>query len=73
MASDPSVNLTFDILKNGTSIFTAPLTVAAGTTSGTVNAFTSLASSPLSIAVDDKLVLNISSGSSNWSGTIQLR
>lgn len=73
VSSDPSVDLIFDILKNGTTTFTAPVTVTHGTVAGTVVTTTSLASSPLSIAADDKLVLNISTGSSNWTGTIQLR
>ncbi len=73
ITSDPSINFTFNILKNGVSIFTAPITLLAGTAAGTVSTFTSLVSSPLAVAADDKLVLSISSGSTSWSGTVQLR
>lgn len=71
-ASDPSTDLTFTIKKNGTSIFSSSPTVTHGTSSSTVSTFTSLTSSPLSIAVDDVFTLDISSGTSTWQGTIQL-
>jgi len=72
VSSDPSVALTFDIYQNGSPIFTSAITIAAGTSSGTVSTFTSLGSSPLPVIQDDKFTLVITSGTSSWSGTIQL-
>lgn len=65
-ASDPSTALTFKIFQNGVDVFSADPTVAAGTASGTVVNYTSLTSSPLSVAAGDKFYMQITSGSSAW-------
>ena len=63
--------LTFDVTKNGTSIFSEAQTVAAGTEADTVATF-SLSSGQISVAKDDKFKLNITSGSSDWAFTLQV-
>jgi hypothetical protein len=72
-SSDGSTPLTFTIRQNGTAIFTAPLTVAAGTSSGTLTTFAGvLTSSPLTVAPDDIFTIDITSGSANWVFTVQI-
>jgi hypothetical protein len=70
--SDASVDLTFDITRNGTSIFTAPQTIVHGTAGGTLATITALTSSPLNVTQDDKFRIVISSGSVNWAFTVQV-
>jgi hypothetical protein len=72
-ASDAAIDLTFDIKQNGVSIFTAPLTVAHGTASGTLTTFAGvLTSSPLAIAADDIFTIDITSGAATWQFTVQI-
>jgi hypothetical protein len=71
-ASDAVLNLTFRIMRNGVNVFSANPTITAGTSSGTLSTFTSLTSSPLVIAADDKFSIDITSGSSSWQFTVQL-
>ncbi len=71
-ASDSSVALTIKIKKNGTDIFATDPTVAGGTASGTVSTFTSFTSSPFAFAANDVFSLDVTSGNSNWSATIEL-
>jgi hypothetical protein len=70
--SDPSTALTIKVKQNGTDVFSIDPTVAAGTASGTVNTFTALASSPLSVAANDVFTLDITSGTATWQATVQL-
>lgn len=70
--SDPSTNLTFKILKNGTDVFGTDPTVAAGATAGTTFTFATLTSSPLSINAGDVFNMSITSGTANWEFTAQL-
>jgi hypothetical protein len=71
-ASDPSVDLTFKIKKNGVDVFSADPTITHGTASGTITTSTSLTSVPLAVAADDLFTLDITSGSSAWQFTAQL-
>jgi hypothetical protein len=64
--------LTFRIKQNGTSVFTADNSVSTSTSVGAILTFTNLTSIPLPVAVDDVFTLDITSGSSVWSVTIQL-
>ena len=70
--SHATTDLTFAIKKNGTSVFSSSPTVAAATASGTVDTFTGLTSSPLSIAADDVFSIDIASGEVAWQFTAQL-
>jgi hypothetical protein len=64
-ASDGSTALTFNIFDNGTSIFSGGAqTIAAGTSAGTLTTLGSLGTT--SIANNDKISINITSGTSNW-------
>lgn len=65
--SDGATALTFTVKQNGTGITTQ--TIAAGTSPGTVSSFTITTTS---VAVNDVFTLDITSGSSNWSGTVQV-
>ncbi|HLI33404.1 MAG TPA: hypothetical protein VKW70_00045 [Terriglobia bacterium] len=71
-ASDASTALTFKIKQNGTDIFSTDPTVAAGTPIGTVNTFSALISSPLSVAQGDVFTIDITTGSAAWAFTAQL-
>jgi hypothetical protein len=72
-ASDGSTALTFDIKKNGTSIFTSARTIAAGTSAGTVTSLTSaLTSNPTTVAIADVFTLDITSGTSSWQFTVAM-
>lgn len=71
-SSDSGTALSFDILKNGTSVFSTVPTVAAGTASGTVTTVTTLTSTTLSVAAGDVFTINVTSGSSSWAFTTQL-
>jgi len=69
--ADASTPLTFTISKNGVSLFSAPVTVAAGTESGTeITAAGFLG--PVTVAKGDKFTLDITSGSTDWSFSAQL-
>lgn len=70
-ASDPSVALTFDVTQNGTSVFSAPLTIAAGTAADTISEH-ALVSASVAVAKRDLFKMNITSGSSAWKYTMQL-
>ncbi len=71
-ASDNTTNLTFDVTKNSISVFTAPINVLANTTPGNIYTFSTLTPNPLPINQNDIFKLNITSGTSNWQGAIQL-
>lgn len=71
-ASDGATALTFTIKKNGTAIFSSSPTVSAGASSGSISTFTTLTSSPLSVAKDDVFTIDVTSGSSAWQVTIDL-
>lgn len=71
-ASDASVALTIKIKQNGTDVFPADPTVAAGTGSGTISIFTALTSSPLTVNKGDVFTIDITSGTSSWQFTAQL-
>lgn len=70
--SDASTALTFRINKNGTSVFSANPTVAAGTAAGVVTTFTTLTSLPFTVAAGDVFSIDIVSGSGSWVFTAQL-
>jgi len=72
IASDAAVNLTFDIKKNGVSVFTAPPTVAMGTAALTLVNETASLTGTITVAADDIFKLSISSGSSSWIVSIKL-
>ncbi|MFZ0662537.1 MAG: hypothetical protein WAM66_07595 [Acidobacteriaceae bacterium] len=65
-ASDAAVALTFAIKKNGSDVFSADPTIAAGAAAGSVSTFTTLTASPLAIAAGDIFTMDIASGSSSW-------
>lgn len=68
-ASDATTALTFRINKNGADVFSTDPTMAANTASGTVTTFTSVASAPLLVNLNDVFTLDITSGTSNWQFT----
>ncbi|WP_332772045.1 hypothetical protein [Phenylobacterium sp.] len=70
--SDASTGMTFRINQNGTNIFSSTPSIAPGTASGTVLTFTTLTSSPLSVAADDLFTIDVTSGTAFWQVTIQL-
>jgi hypothetical protein len=70
--SDPAIDLTFKIKQNGTDVFFADPTVAAGTAVGTIITSTSLTPMPLFQVQDDLFTIDITSGSSAWKFTAQL-
>jgi hypothetical protein len=70
VASDPSTNLSFDILQNGASIFTQPPVIQAGTAAGTELTITNLAL-PISVAQDDVFTFNMIAGSTAWFFSVQ--
>lgn len=70
-SSDSSTALTFNILQNGTSVFSSAVTIAAGASPGSISTHT-LTSTPLAIAKHDVFQINITSGNSNWAITTQL-
>jgi len=72
VASDAAVDLTFDIKKNGVTVFTAPPTVAMGTASLTLVNETASLTGTIAVAADDIFKLSISSGSSSWIVSIKL-
>jgi hypothetical protein len=69
-ASDPSVALTFQILQNGTDVFSTDPTLAGGTATG-VYTFP-LRSAGLTVAKLDVFQINITSGANAWIFTVQL-
>ncbi len=71
-ASDAAIDLTFDITKNGTSIFNTPITIVHATAADTEITSTDLNPYPLQLLAGDKFKLNITSGSADWALTIQL-
>jgi hypothetical protein len=64
--SAAAVDLTFKIRKNGTDVFSADPTVAAGAAAGSKFEFTNLTSSPLAITAGDIFTMDITSGTSDW-------
>lgn len=71
-ASDGAIPLTFNINKNGGSIFTTQPTIAAGVAQGSVFTFTSLTASPYGVLQNDIFTIDISSGSPAWQFTAQM-
>lgn len=72
-ASDGTTDLTFDIKKNGTSIFSSAQTITHGASAGAVTDLSSaLSSSPTSIAKGDVLTLDITGGTSSWQFTVAM-
>jgi hypothetical protein len=70
-ASDASTDLTFDIKKNGTSIFSSARTITHGASGGAVTDLTSaLSSNPTAISAADVFTLDITSGSASWNFTV---
>ena len=70
-SSDGATALTFNVKFNGTDIISGTnATVAAGTTQGTVSTFT-LTSGTIAITSGQKWEIDISSGTSSWSGIAQ--
>jgi hypothetical protein len=66
-ASDASTDLTFDIKKNGTSIFASARTITHGASAGSVTDLTSaLTSASVSVTAGDKFTLDITSGGTAW-------
>ncbi|HEY1804955.1 MAG TPA: hypothetical protein VGG45_10795 [Terracidiphilus sp.] len=71
LTSDSGTNLVFNLKKNGTSVLSgSSATVTAGTSGGTVSTF-SLTSGTISVSQSDKWELDITTGTSNWTGTVQ--
>jgi len=69
--SDATTPLTFNIKFNGTDIISGvSATVAAGTSSGTVSTF-ALTSASVAITAGQKWEIDITSGTSLWSGIAQ--
>ena len=64
-------NLSFEIKKNGTSIFTSPGIVTGGVAPGTVFTVT-LLTVPINVALHDIFSIDIISGGSAWKFTAQL-
>jgi hypothetical protein len=71
-ASDGSTGLTIKIKQNGTDVFSADPTVAAGTASGTVSTSAALTSVPLPVAAGDVFSIDVATGTSAWNFTAQL-
>lgn len=70
-SSDGATALTFNIKFNGANIISGTnATVAAGTTAGTVSTFT-LTSGTIAITAAQKWEMDITSGTSSWSGIAQ--
>lgn len=65
-ASDGAVALTFKIKQNGTDVFSADPSIAAGAAAGSKSTFTTLTSVPLAVAAGDVFSMDITSGSSSW-------
>jgi len=63
---DATTALEIDILNNGVSIFTTTPTIAAGGSTRDVYDFTDFSASPLSIAVDDDVVIDVVQGNGDW-------
>lgn len=70
-SSDPSVALAFTINQNGTSVFTAAPTVAAGAAAQSLVTF-ALSSASVAVAEKDLFTLDITAGSDAWQFTAQL-
>lgn len=71
-SSDGSTALTFNIFDNGSTIFSGGAqTIAAGTAAGTLTTLGSLGTT--SIANNDKLSINITSGTTSWIFTVQCK
>jgi hypothetical protein len=71
LSSDGSTNLVFNLKKNGTSVLSgSSATVTAGTSAGTVSSF-SLTSGSITVTQGDVWELDISGGTSNWTGAVQ--
>jgi hypothetical protein len=72
VASDALVNLSFDILQNGASIFETPPVIAAATAAGELPPITNLVSTPLTVEQDDVFTFNMIAGSTSWFFSAQL-
>lgn len=70
--SDPAVNFTFLIKKNGVNIFSANPTVAAGTAGGTLSTFLTLTPNPVPVLPDDIFTIDVTSGTATWQATVVL-
>jgi hypothetical protein len=71
LTSDGGTDLVFNLKKNGTSVLSgSSATVAAGTSEGTVSTF-ALTTATVAVAQGDKWELDITGGTSDWSGAVQ--
>ena len=72
-AADASTDLTFDILQNGTSIFTTPPTIPAASAvtidPDTLYGFDDFVTTPVTITEYDVFTINITSGTADWEFT----
>jgi hypothetical protein len=74
LTSDSSTNLVMNVKIGGSSIFSSgSITIAAGTAVGTQSNFTGLTSLPLSVSAGSLEELDITTGSSSWSGSLVCR
>lgn len=71
-SSDASTPLIFQVTLNGTLLFSVAPQIAAGAAAGTVASF-ALIGSPVAVSAADIFAINITSGSSSWAFTAQLR
>jgi hypothetical protein len=71
--SDALVNLSFDILQNGASIFQQPPVIPAATLAGALLVVTNLASTPLTVAQNDVFSISVLAGSASWAFVAQLQ
>lgn len=69
--ADASVTLTFNIKKNGTTIFSSNPSIPGGA-SGVMDESSNLATTPTPVAVNDLFTIDVVSGNANWSVTIEL-
>ena len=69
--SDSGTNLIFNVKFDGTNILSGTnATVTAGTSAGTISTF-SLTSGTITITQGELWELDISTGTSNWTGVVQ--
>ena len=72
-AADASTDSTFDILQNGTSIFTTPPTIPAASAvtidPDTLYGFDDFVTTPVTITEYDVFTINITSGTADWEFT----
>jgi hypothetical protein len=72
-SSDGTTDLTFDIKKNGTTIFSSARTITHGASAGAVTDLSSaLSSNPTAISEADVFTLDVTAGTSSWNFTVVL-